>query len=284
MTTFGRSLVRLAALAAFLAMAPLARAESLTPGHAEGTCLDFTNGIGQIARCNGGRGQDIELPRRGTGELRVGRNCIAAGGKSEQLYTTPCRRRTEQSWYLDSSGALVNGNGLCADVAGFKKNDGARVVGFPCNGKENQRWSIADDYDDGGPYPGGPGGGGYDTALLTPRHAPGLCLDVRSGQDLIIYDCHGRSNQRFAFTTRGETELQVNGNCVTAPTKIETQLYVARCTGSYQQRWNVLSDGTIRSASGHCIDVYKGRTARETPVNLYKCNRDPNQRWDAIYR
>ncbi len=52
-----------------------------------------------------------------------------------------------------------------------------------------------------------------------------------------------------------ETEIQVGRNCVTAPSSAGRQLYVARCTGAYSQRWNFQSDGTVRSASGYCMDV-----------------------------
>ena len=277
-----RWMTAFAAAGAIFLASPAAHADSLEPGNAGGMCLDFGAGEGRIARCNGGGYQDIQIPYGGTGQLRVGRNCVAVGNEGQPLYLAKCKNRNEQSWYLDQSGSLVNGNGLCADVEGGKRGEGTRVIGYRCNGKSNQRWAT----NGGGGYPQpgpGPGNGGnYQTSLLSPQHAYGMCLDVRGGgNDLIIYGCHGKNNQRFSFTTRGETEIQVGGNCVTAPGSTNQSLYVARCTGSYQQRWSFASDGTIRSASGQCADVYDGRSNEGTSVILYKCSGKANQRWNA---
>jgi hypothetical protein len=292
-----KSLRRLAAIAAafgFFALAPAAHAEFLEAGHAPGLCLDFSSGQGAIYRCNGSDAQDIGLPQRGSGSLNVSGSCVVAGGQGQPLYLARCRNRDEQRWYYDSSGALVNKNGLCADVEGGRRREGTRVIAYACNNHSNQLWRITDGYDGGYPpdggYPGGgsgyPGGGGdYDTALLSPMHAPGMCLDVDAGSNLmIIFNCHGRSNQRFSFTTYGETEIQVGRNCVTAPSSAGRQLYVARCTGAYSQRWNFQSDGTVRSASGYCMDVDGASRQPSAQVQIFRCSGKTNQRWLQISR
>lgn len=291
MVPLRRLLPALAAAAAFFAFAPAARAEVMEAGNAPGLCLDFGGGQGAIYRCTGSSTQDIGLPQRGSGSLKVSGSCVAAAGVGQVLYLTRCRsNRDDQRWLYDSNGALVNKNGLCADVEGGRRREGTRVIAYYCNGRANQRWTAGGDYGGGYPPPpppggGYPGGGDYQTALLTPMHAPGLCLDVDGGsKKLIIFTCHGRANQRFSFTTYGETEIQVGRNCVTAPTSTGRQLYVARCTGAYSQRWSVQTDGTIRSASGHCMDVDGASRQPSAEVQLYRCSGKTNQRWIAINR
>ena len=260
-----------------LALAAPANAESLEVGNAAGMCLDFSNGQGELARCDGGKFQDLRVSGNGFAEMRVAGQCVTDVGQGQPLILARCRNRTEQTWYLDGNGALISGTRLCADAERRGTSEGTRVLAFKCSGASNQKWRPSSNE--------GPSGGDYQTALLTPRHAPGLCLDLNaSGSDLIIFGCHGKSNQQFSFTTYGETEIQVKGNCVTAPNSTGQSLYVARCTGSYQQRWNFRRDGTIRSASGYCADVRGASRQQTTPVILFKCSGNANQRWDTIYR
>lgn len=272
-----RRLMTVAALFGALAVAaPAAQAAPLEVGNAPGMCLDFSAGQGQLARCSNSKYQNISFAGGGFAPMQVAGQCVADVGNGQPLILTRCRNRTDQTWFLDQSGSLIGGARLCADAEGGSGREGTRVISYKCTGAKNQKWRVAG---------GAPSGGDYQTALLTPRHAPGLCLDQNgSGNDLIIYGCHGKANQRFSFSTYGETEIQVKGNCVTAPTSTGQSLYVARCTGSYQQRWNFRNDGTIRSASGYCADVSGASRQPGTPVILYKCTGNANQRWDTMYR
>lgn len=269
-------------------LTPDARAESLEPGNARGMCLDASRGEAVIARCRGDRGQDFELPRRGSGSLRSEFGCLAAFGEGQPLVSTRCNRRNEQTWSFSRQGQLSNGLGLCADVEGGRRNEGTRVIGFRCNGKANQNWTATDGntagpgYPGDGGYPGG-GGGNYQQTMLSPQHARGMCLDNREREgDIVIFDCHGKRNQQFQFQYGARTELRVNGNCVTAPRSTNQQLTVNRCTGRPDQQWTIGRDGTIRNANGKCMDVYDARRDRGVAVITFNCKNAANQRWNLF--
>jgi hypothetical protein len=76
---------------------------------------------------------------------------------------------------------------------------------------------------------------------------PNLCFDVRgdkaaANQELWLYNCHGKENQRFAFVDKQGDTSNVTG------------------------------------IGGLCVDVHGGATADGSPVNVYPCGNDqPNQ-------
>ncbi len=283
MTPFRSVLAGLAAAAALLAFAPAASAEALQSDKARGMCMDFQSGRGVISRCNGQAPQDIDVPPRGADFMRVGRYCIAAGREGDQLYATNCKNRADQYWTYSQNGTLVNGTGLCADVEGGSRSEGARIIGYNCSGKSNQRWLLWE-----GGYDPGPGnGGGYQSqVLLSPLHAPGMCLDRdKSTNQLILWGCHGKSNQVFTLATSGRTEIRVNNGCLAAASNSRSPVYVATCNGARSQTWMVMSNGTIRNdSSGLCLDVDGGGRNERTPVITFKCNGKSNQRFNLYSR
>ena len=140
------------------------------------------------------------------------------------------------------------------------------------------------------------------TVRVTPTEAllvdgnSGRCLDVlgesrEPGAGLIIYDCHGRANQRFSYPAAGETgEIRVYAGegtplCVDAwgaGTENGTRLVVWTCHGGANQQWTRTADGAFRGAqSGRCVDVLGARTENLTDVWLWDCFGGANQRWDA---
>lgn len=274
----------LAAAAALTVFSSSASAEALESDKARGMCMDFSSGQGVISRCTGQNPQDIDIPNRGADFLRVGRYCIAASNNGGQLYATNCRNRAEQYWTYSQNGTLVNGTGLCADVEGGSKREGARIIGYNCSGKSNQRWGV---WQGGyGPGPDYPGGGGYQVqVLLSPDHAPGMCLDRdKSTNQIILWGCHGKSNQVFALSQNGRTDIRVQNGCLTGGGN-GAQVYVANCNGSSSQTWTVRSDRTIRNdSSGRCLDVDAAGRNERTPVITYKCSGKSNQRFSFYQR
>lgn len=282
MTSLRSLLGGLAALAAAICFVPSAAADALEAGHARGMCLDFTSGRGVLARCSGQEAQDFQLPNYGANYLRVGRYCVAAGREGEQLYAGNCKKnRSDQYWSYNQNGTLVNGSGLCADIEGGGKHAGARLIGYRCSGKANQRFSVWQ----GGYDPGYPGGGYQVSVLLSPQHAPGMCLDRdKSSNRLILFGCHGKSNQVFTLSQDGRTEIRVNNGCLTAPAN-RGPVYVATCNGSAQQRWVLRRDSTIRhDASGLCLDVEGAERRQHTQIITYKCSGKSNQRFNLYQR
>lgn len=52
------------------------------------------------------------------------------------------------------------------------------------------------------------------------------------------------------------------------------------CSGRPNQTWTLNVDGTVVGVqSGLCLDVTKGATANNTPVELWTCNGRSNQQW-----
>ncbi len=274
---------------AFFAMGS-ARAEQVAVASAPNMCMDWSTGYGVLAACSGSAAQDMDLPYDRMGRMRVGQNCISlSAGEGGQLIATRCARRTEQSWHQDASGAIVNGTGLCIDAEGARTSAGTRLIAYGCNGHSNQLWIASDSYPSVTPPPPPPSrrgtDGGQVSAILSPAHAPGMCLDVRGGgSDLIIFNCHSKKNQTFAFSPYGETEIQTGNTCLTAPSAAGQSVFVSRCVGSYAQRWMFQNDGTIRSASGGCMDVSRASTQAGTPVIIFGCSANANQRWSVMQR
>lgn len=115
------------------------------------------------------------------------------------------------------------------------------------------------------------------------RGANNLCLDVRGnggiGAPLIVYACHGRGNQRFAWTPGGE--LRVDGLCVdiaNSDPRDGAAVVAWQCNGGRNQQW-VADRGMIRSRiGGKCLTVW-GPPRPEAPVAMAECRGQPGQYW-----
>ncbi len=282
MTSLRSLLGGLAALAAAALFAPTAAADALEAGHARGMCLDFATGRGIIAKCSGQNPQDLRLPNYGADFLKVGRYCVTAGREGEQLYASNCKNRSDQYWTYSQNGTLVNGTGLCADVEGASKYNGARVIAYRCSGKSNQRFAVWQ----GGYDPGYPGGGYQVSVLLSPQHAPGMCLDRdKSSSQIILFGCHGKSNQVFSLSQNGRTEIRVSNGCLTSSGYSRGPVYAASCNGRPEQSWVLMRDNTIRNdSSGLCLDVDGASRRERTQIITFKCSGKSNQRFNLYQR
>lgn len=127
-----------------------------------------------------------------------------------------------------------------------------------------------------------PAGGGRQGTI----HGPGgLCLDMRGdrvsqGTEAIVYSCHGKSNQRFNWTPRGE--LIVGNFCLDIANNSNAngaRVIAWPCNGGRNQQWFVNGSQIQSQKNGKCLDVEGGYAQRGTPVNVYDCHGGPNQRW-----
>jgi hypothetical protein len=130
-----------------------------------------------------------------------------------------------------------------------------------------------------GYYP--PGGGRQGTI-----HGPGgMCLDmlgdrVQQGTGAILYACHGKGNQRFNWTPRGE--LIVENMCldIAGGSNANGARVIAwPCNGGRNQQWFVSGSQIQSQQNGKCLDVEGGSIRSGSPVNVYDCHGGPNQRW-----
>jgi hypothetical protein len=127
-----------------------------------------------------------------------------------------------------------------------------------------------------------PSGGGRQGAI----HGPGgMCLDMRGdrvmqGTEAIIYGCHGKNNQRFNWTPRGE--LIVGNMCldIAGGSRANgTRVIAWPCNGGRNQQWFVNGTQIQSQLTGKCLDVAGGMTQGGAPVIVYDCHGSESQRW-----
>lgn len=129
----------------------------------------------------------------------------------------------------------------------------------------------------------------------------GKCLDVHNfgthnGANVQIYSCSGGNNQKWSFfssdkTIRVYASPSQQGMCLDAH-KLGNQskpanganIQIYSCSGGQNQKWNVYSDGTIRSYNGTiCLDVEGFGTANHSNVHAWHdCHVQSNQRWQVL--
>jgi ricin-type beta-trefoil lectin protein len=112
----------------------------------------------------------------------------------------------------------------------------------------------------------------------------GSCADMRDGvtadgTPIILFQCHGSSNQRW-FIRNGGISQNV-GSCVDvqggAPVEGSSIILVS-CNGAASQRWSII-DGEIVGAGGLCLSSMGGAAADLTPLVLSPCKAAAGQLW-----
>lgn len=128
------------------------------------------------------------------------------------------------------------------------------------------------------------GGGGSTFSLV--GSGSGKCADVPSasqadGTGLIIYTCHGGTNQRWTQTAANELRIYNNSKCMDAGASEQgTRVIINSCNGSNSQKWTLNASGTVTSVqSGRCLDVSGGATANNAAVIVWSCHGGSNQVW-----
>lgn len=59
-----------------------------------------------------------------------------------------------------------------------------------------------------------------------------------------------------------------------------TAVIIWDCHGGTNQKWNNNPDGTITGVqSGKCVDTVANGTARGTKIHLWDCHGGPSQQW-----
>jgi poly(3-hydroxybutyrate) depolymerase len=113
------------------------------------------------------------------------------------------------------------------------------------------------------------------------------CLDVNGGSQangaaVVIWDCHGQSNQ--SWTSTSVQELRVfGGKCLDVNgggTANGTAVIIWDCHGQTNQQWRLNADGTITAVgSGRCLDLVSNGTANGTRAQIWDCTGAASQKW-----
>lgn len=131
------------------------------------------------------------------------------------------------------------------------------------------------------------GGGGGGTTGPLRNVAASRCLDVNganqnNGTRVIIWDCHGATNQQW--TTTAANELRVfGGKCLDALNHATTPgspVGIWDCGGGTNQKWTLNSNGTITGQESRlCLAPTNNATTNGTAIVLATCTTATTQQW-----
>jgi glycosyl hydrolase family 59/ricin-type beta-trefoil lectin protein/glycosyl hydrolase family 59 (putative galactocerebrosidase) len=113
------------------------------------------------------------------------------------------------------------------------------------------------------------------------------CLDVSgasqaNGAQLVIWDCNGNDNERWANTAAGELRIY-DTKCLDVLNQATTPgsaVSIWDCNGGANQRWTLNANGTITGVqSGLCLSPAGGGTGNNTAIVLAACTGATSQQW-----
>lgn len=115
--------------------------------------------------------------------------------------------------------------GKCLDAEGGIRK-GARILGYACHGGTNQVFNYSND----------------GTIKMG-----GFCVDAsgglgRDGDGLVLWDCNGQANQRWAYNSSNNSMTGMNGKCVdleggTGHWFGNQRAILWSCNGQSNQKW-----------------------------------------------
>lgn len=116
-----------------------------------------------------------------------------------------------------------------------------------------------------------------ETFFLGTGMPSAMCVDVRGGgNDLILWNCHGRSNQQISFNGYGP--LMINGGCVTSQGEGQPLIIQSCDPNKRSQKW-AMRGGQINNEDGWCMDV-RGQADRSgSSIISWKCHGGINQKF-----
>lgn len=138
----------------------------------------------------------------------------------------------------------------------------------------------------GGDTGGGDTGGTPVTGRTLVSALNGKCLDVpgwrfEPGTPVVMWSCHGGSNQRWQLT--GGTVRTLNDQCLDVTwgaTANGTPVQLATCSGNAAQRWVLTAAGDlVNPQSDKCLDVVDLNRADDARLQIWQCGGTANQKW-----
>jgi len=203
----------------------------------------------------------------------TGGNCVddandaATDGNEVEIAT--CDGDAAQTWTAESNGKIENGNGTCLGVDGGSTAAAQSKVWV---------WSCSD------------GGAQWVPDYQQRLREENLCLgDNSSGSGALwVNTCATDVSQQWTLpypvpTSTGEIAPQVSrAVCIGQDTSSATlAATLFGCNGDSNQTWTIEANGTIKSGSGDCLDVYHSGTSDGTEIDYYACDSTGAQQWQA---
>lgn len=153
----------------------------------------------------------------------------------------------------------------CLNDPGETARPGTRIGVVSCDGRDAQRWALAQD------------------GTLRIR---GRCLSVSGsagpGAVAELAACSGQARQRWTIGTGGLLGNGAAGRCLAAPTtRHGTTARLAVCTGSASQQWLLPPGPVVSQVPGGCLDDPRNGTASQTVIQVWPCAGDAAQNWSA---
>jgi hypothetical protein len=112
----------------------------------------------------------------------------------------------------------------------------------------------------------------------------GSCADLRDGvtadgTPIILFQCHGSSNQRWFIRNGGISQnvggcIDVQGGAAVE----DSPIILVRCNGAASQRWSI-TNGEIVGVGALCLSAMGGAAADLTPLVLSPCKGTAGQLW-----
>lgn len=187
---------------------------------------------------------------------------------------------------------LGTGQGLCVDVQGASREDGAPVQQYTCNGTPAQRWNLINIQND---------------VFELRSEASGKCLDVRgasaaNGAAVQQYTCNGTAAQRWSVQALGAGVYRLvsrtgSSKCLDVPqassqNAVKLQQYT--CNGTAAQSLTLVIDGRAENpipegsfrirtgtAANRCLDAVRSLGNRGDTRQL-DCNGSAGQRYRFV--
>lgn len=114
----------------------------------------------------------------------------------------------------------------------------------------------------------------------------GKCVDVPNGnfadgQRLVVWDCHGGTNQRWQFT--GGTLRSQNNMCMDVAwgsTANGAAIQLATCSGNPAQQFVLNAAGElVNPQANKCVDIAEWNPDNDAVLHLWECVGGANQKW-----
>ena len=271
---------------------------SYTNGAYPDKCLDLSSADTSNSNdltlwsCNGRTNQKWKLDSNGFLRSQVNQNkCMVPTGNASSgagIVIWDCSNSfTYMKWSRDSRGRFVlrANSSKCLDV----KEDGRSLQIWDCNDRSDKIWNIK-----GGspspspPSPSPPTGGNTSHVSYTNGAYPDKCLDLSSADtsnsnDLTLWSCNGRTNQKWKLDSNGFLRSQVNQNKCMVPTGNASSgagIVIWDCSNSFTyMKWSRDSRGrfVLRANSSKCLDVKEdGRS-----LQIWDCNDRSDKIWNV---